>query len=58
MMHEKQLRYPVYGLVTKDSEGKNVVPNEYDMLWLNNVKQVLGDSMAIWFMPFGGSPVA
>lgn len=38
MMHDKQVRYPVYGLVTTDSEGRKVVPNEYDMLWLNNVK--------------------
>jgi len=51
------MRYPIYGLVTKDSEDRNLVPNEYDMLWFNNVKQVLGESMTIWLLPFGGSPV-
>jgi hypothetical protein len=28
------------------------VPNEYDMMWLNNLKQVLGPSMYMWPFPF------
>ena len=58
MMRDKQVRYPLYGLVTSDSEGRTILPNEYDMLWLNNLKQVLGDSMAYWLLPIGGSSTA
>lgn len=46
MMINKQLRYPFYGL-------NNVaeLPNEYDMLWLNNFKQVLGPYLWLWPIP-------
>jgi hypothetical protein len=27
-------------------------PNEYDMLWLTNMKQVMGSKMWMWPLPF------
>ena len=36
----------------KDENGANLTPNEYDMLWLPNLKQVLGPSLWMWPFPF------
>jgi len=38
----------------KGKNGANLTPNEYDMLWLPNFKQVLGPS--IWMWPFPHTP--
>jgi hypothetical protein len=46
MMFNKQLRYPFYGL-----NSTTEVPNEYDLLWLNNLKQVLGPYIWLWPIP-------
>jgi len=37
MMHDKQTRYPFYGIKRKDG-NKTLTPNEYDMFWLANAK--------------------
>ena len=52
MAGNKQLRFPFYGQTTKDHSGHYLQPNEYDMLPLPNMKQVLGPSMWMWFLPF------
>lgn len=50
MLKNKQMRYPCW--TKKRSGGEDLVPNEYDMMWLNNLKQVLGPSMYMWPFPF------
>lgn len=52
MMHSKVFTYPCFGAWEKDSEGNKLTPNEYDMLWLPNMKQVLGPSLWMWPLPF------
>ncbi len=44
------MRYPCWSK-TK-SGGEDLPPNEYDMFWLNNLKQVLGPSLWMWPFPF------
>lgn len=43
----KQMRIPCWGPV----DECNSYPNEYDMIWLSNFKQVLGSKMWMWFLP-------
>lgn len=52
MMHDKMFRYPCFGAAEKDRDGNKLTPNEYDMLWLPNMKQVLGPSLWMWPFPF------
>jgi len=44
MMKGKRVKYPFIGAQdTKTSDGRlEQSPNEYDMLWLQNMRQVLG----------------
>ena len=35
-----------------DPDG-DMMPNEYDMLWLENTKQVLGRKVYLWLLPIG-----
>lgn len=46
----RQMKIPCYGPI-KAEEGFPVIPNEYDMLWIANLKQHLGTSMWKWFIP-------
>ena len=43
-----QRRFPCWGI---PSGHKNRSPNQYDMLWPNNLTQVLGPYMALWWWP-------
>lgn len=43
----KVTRVPCWGPVNEC----NSYPNEYDMLWLSNAKQVLGSKMWMWLLP-------
>jgi hypothetical protein len=52
MMHDKMFRYPCIGAAETDRDGNKLAPNEYDMLWLPNMKQVLGPSLWMWPFPF------
>lgn len=44
-----QRRYPVIGV---PKNQKNLLPNKYDILWSENMKQVLGPSIILWPLPF------
>ena len=50
MLKNKQMRYPCW--TKTKSGGEELSPNEYDMFWLNNLKQVLGPSIWMWPFPF------
>ena len=54
-MKNKQVKYPCYGASNaRLSDGRlEHEPNDYDMLWLNNLKQVLGSHFWLWPLPFG-----
>jgi len=43
-----QYRQPCFGYSKANQIGR---PNEYDMIWLPNLKQVLGPHMWMWFLP-------
>ena len=53
MMKNKATGYPCVGTKFKRaSDGRlEEHPNEYDMLWLNNMKQVLGPHFWLWGIP-------
>lgn len=54
MMKNKQVKYPCIGAKesrTADGRLENS-PNEHDMLWLQNMKQVMGNSLWMWAFPF------
>lgn len=46
-MGPKQTKIPCLGPMA----GDYTVPNEYDMLWLANFKQVLGSKIWKWMLP-------
>ena len=54
MMKNKQVRYPCVGSkVTRTRDGRaEQTPNDYDMFWLQNMKQVLGSELWMWPFPF------
>ena len=55
MMGNKQVKYPCIGsFKTRNEDGlrRDLEPNEYDMLWLQNMKQVLGNNLWMWPFPF------
>jgi len=43
----RTVKFPCYGPTFED----RTVPNEYDMLWLPNMRQVLGKHMWQWLIP-------
>ena len=54
MLKNKQVRYPCVGISENRAEDGRLeeTPNEYDMLWLQNLKQVLGNQLWMWPFPF------
>lgn len=54
MMKNKQVKYPCIGAKERrTADGRlEYQPNEYDMLWLQNMKQVMGSSLWMWPFPF------
>lgn len=54
MMKNKQVKYPCIGARdNRTPDGRlESQPNEYDMLWLQNMKQVMGTSLWMWPFPF------
>ena len=54
MMKNKQVRYPCVGAKrTRTNDGRlEQHPNDYDMFWLQNMKQVLGSELYMWPFPF------
>ena len=55
MMGHKQTKYPCIGsFKTRNEDGhrRELEPNEYDMLWLQNMKQILGNKLWMWPFPF------
>jgi hypothetical protein len=47
---KRTVRIPCYGPTWED----RTLPNEYDMLWLANMRQVLGPRMWMWPLPLVG----
>ena len=55
MMGNKQVKYPCLGsFKTRNEDGvrRELEPNPYDMLWLQNMKQILGSKLWMWPFPF------
>jgi hypothetical protein len=46
-MTMRERRIPCFGY----SSNPDYVPNEYDMMWLANLRQVLGNRMLFWLIP-------
>jgi hypothetical protein len=46
MMHNIKIR------CSGEEEGAKPMPNNYDMLWFPNMKQVMGNNLALWLVPF------
>ena len=44
-----QRRYPCYGIPKSHAL---FLPNVYDVLWPNNLRQVLGSNILLWGVPF------
>ena len=49
MLGNVQIKYPCIGTL---SSTDKFAPNPYDMLWLPNMKQVLGPRLWMWPLPF------
>ena len=47
-MSRRSRKMPCVGAIGKD---EYVIPNEYDMIWLTNFRQVLGSRMWLWWLP-------
>ena len=55
MMGNKAVKYPCVGsFKTRNENGtkRDLEPNAYDMLWFNNMKQVMGSKLWMWPFPF------
>lgn len=54
MLKNKQTKYPCLGGgQSRTADGRlEHSPNEHDMLWLQNMKQVLGNQLWMWPFPF------
>lgn len=54
MMKGKRTKYPFVGAKeTRTADGRlEQQPNEHDMLWLQNMRQVLGSQLWMWPFPF------
>lgn len=50
MLRNIQIRMPCSG--EDDEESARAMPNDYDMLWLPNIKQVMGPNLLLWLVPF------
>jgi hypothetical protein len=48
MMKNVQVKYPCWGT---SPTTKSYAPNPYDMLWLPNMRQVLGPRLWMWPLP-------
>ena len=49
MLGNVQVKWPCIGTLSSTAQ---YAPNPYDMLWLPNMKQVLGPRMWMWPLPF------